>query len=285
LRPTAVLQIGNLPTSKVLRAWLSSSEPATFLLTERPVNTDPLHQSGVVLHGAAHDLAVQVSQQGVSEAWLQVWLAAEWAESERLEAVLSDLTTDTVFEGQVAWLLAKQLPMTTSVYLASSMSVRYAEYFWGAGNRAYSMQSNRGANGIDGTLGTAMGVAHRGAPSVLLAGDLAFLHDSNALLAASQLKGSLTIVLINNSGGGIFEHLPVADQADAFEDYFATPQTIDFEQLAQAHSVDYERINDLEALSAAISSLPERGLRILEVQTSRQADCQTLRQILGSVRF
>lgn len=281
LAPTAVLQIGNVPTSKVLRAWLSEVEPATFLLTERPVNTDPLHQSGVVLHGSAQDLATQLSHLKVLDAWTARWAEKETAEAKRLNAALSALPSASIFEGQVAWMLSKALPTGYSVYLASSMSVRYAEFFWERSNRAYAMHCNRGANGIDGTLGTAMGLAHRGAPTVLLTGDLAFLHDSNALLAASQMQGSLTVVLINNAGGGIFEHLPIAEQTEVFENYFATPQSVDFAQLAQAHGVGYELVADLKALEAAVSIVSQSGLRILELRTDRKADTKTLKTLLN----
>ena len=99
--------------------------------------------------------------------------------------------------------------------------------------------SARGVNGIDGTLGTAIGIAHQSnQPTFLLTGELAFLHDSNALLFASELIGSLTVLLINNQGGGIFENLAVANLPE-FEKCFATPQTCDFAKLCAAHSVEY----------------------------------------------
>jgi 2-succinyl-5-enolpyruvyl-6-hydroxy-3-cyclohexene-1-carboxylate synthase len=111
------------------------------------------------------------------------------------------------------------------------MPVRDLEYFWPATDRRHRVFFNRGANGIDGTLSTALGVAHGGRPAVLLTGDLALLHDTNGFLLTPKLRGSLTIVLINNRGGGIFEHLPVAQFDPPFEEYFATPQTVDFAKL------------------------------------------------------
>jgi 2-succinyl-5-enolpyruvyl-6-hydroxy-3-cyclohexene-1-carboxylate synthase len=161
------------------------------------------------------------------------------------------------------------------------MSVRYAEYFWSAGSRAYSIFCNRGANGIDGTLSTALGVAHSGRPTVLLTGDLAFLHDSNGLLAADQLEGSLTVLLINNGGGGIFEYLPVAAIDSTFERYFATPQRVDIAKLCAAQGVEHAWIKNWEALKEAIVTLPARGLRVLEIKTDRKADCATLKALLN----
>ena len=183
---------------------------------------------------------------------------------------------DTLFEGKVSWILSRHLPVGTPVFLASSMSVRYAEYFWSAGNRAHSIFCNRGANGIDGTLSSALGLAHRGKPAVLLTGDLAFLHDSNGLLAARQLKGSLTVVIVNNHGGGIFEHLPVAQMDPAFEQYFATPQDVDLAKLCQAHTISHQAVTDWDSLIEAVSVLPQAGLRVLEIQTNRKVDKSAL---------
>jgi 2-succinyl-5-enolpyruvyl-6-hydroxy-3-cyclohexene-1-carboxylate synthase len=78
---------------------------------------------------------------------------------------------------------------------------------------------NRGANGIDGTLSTALGIAHRNHSSVMLTGDLALLHDTNGLLFRNKFVGHLTIVLINNNGGGIFEMLPIAKFEPPFEEF------------------------------------------------------------------
>jgi 2-succinyl-5-enolpyruvyl-6-hydroxy-3-cyclohexene-1-carboxylate synthase len=276
--PTAILQVGSLPTSKVLRAWLSSLDAVSFLLTSRPINTDPLHRIATPLYGDAQALAEHLQPQQVEVNWGMQWSTIEKETVNELDSRM--LSIETIFEGKVACLLSKHLPVDTSVFLASSMSVRYAEYFWEASSRGYSIFCNRGANGIDGTLSTALGVAHGGKPSVLLTGDLAFLHDSNGLLAASQLKGSLTVVLINNNGGGIFEHLPISQINSSFEGFFATPQSVDLAKLCEAHGFHYEQIQDWDSFISSITVLPESGLRILELRTDRKTDRAMLSEIL-----
>ncbi|MEE2988273.1 MAG: 2-succinyl-5-enolpyruvyl-6-hydroxy-3-cyclohexene-1-carboxylic-acid synthase [Verrucomicrobiota bacterium] len=278
LFPTAILQIGNLPTSKVLRAWLYSLEAVFFLLTSRPVNTDPLHRVATPLYGDVQTLAEHLQPQRIESSWGKKWSTIEQETVNELDSKM--LSIDTMFEGKVAWLLSKHLPADTPVFLASSMSVRYAEYFWEASSRGYSIFCNRGANGIDGTLSTALGVAHGGKPSVLLTGDLAFLHDSNGLLAASQLKGSLTVVIINNNGGGIFEYLPVSQLDSPFEDFFATPQSVDIANLCEAHGVHHEQIKGWDDFIPSIEDLPKSGLRVLELITDRKADQAMLSEIL-----
>ncbi|MFU8847195.1 MAG: 2-succinyl-5-enolpyruvyl-6-hydroxy-3-cyclohexene-1-carboxylic-acid synthase [Opitutales bacterium] len=274
LEPSAVLQIGNLPTSKVLRAWLKKLDAKTFLLTRHFDNTDPLHRLATPLYGDAYALAESMPYQKPDATWLQGWQKSESETRRNLELKLEEI--DSLFEGKAAWLLSHRAPIGANVFLANSMSVRYGEYFWMPGNRAISIYANRGANGIDGTLSTAMGVAHCGRPSILLTGDLAFLHDSNALLAADQMKGSLTVVLINNQGSGIFELLPVATQTEVFESHFATPQQVDVEGLCRAHGVEFMSVPDWDTLKKSISNLPDQGLRVLELRTDRKADARTL---------
>jgi 2-succinyl-5-enolpyruvyl-6-hydroxy-3-cyclohexene-1-carboxylate synthase len=108
------------------------------------------------------------------------------------------------------WVVSQSLPIGTPLFIANSMPVRDVEYFWQPGNRQVRPFFNRGANGIDGTLSTALGIAHEQQPAVMLTGDLALLHDTNGFLLRPKFKGHLTIILINNNGGGIFEMLPVA---------------------------------------------------------------------------
>jgi 2-succinyl-5-enolpyruvyl-6-hydroxy-3-cyclohexene-1-carboxylate synthase len=179
--------------------------------------------------------------------------------------------------------LAANLPRGTPCFLASSMPVRDAEYFWPAGNRAQRIYFNRGANGIDGTLSSALGVAHGGAPSVLVTGDLALLHDTNGFLLVPKFRGSLTVVLINNNGGGIFEHLPVAQFNPTFEEFFATPQKVDFVALCAAYSVGHVRVRDERHLAALVGKLPATGVRVLEVSTDRKYDASLRKQLFASV--
>ena len=165
-------KIGPLPTSKVLRAWLAKLDATSFLLHDRPVNTDPLHRVATPLCGKVDDLAKALEQQAVDVEWVAYWTKKEQELTVALDKQFEQ--TDALFEGKIAWLLSGCLPKRASVFIANSMSVRYAEYFWRATNREFSVYCNRGANGIDGTLGTAMGIAHRGNPAVLLTGDLLF---------------------------------------------------------------------------------------------------------------
>jgi 2-succinyl-5-enolpyruvyl-6-hydroxy-3-cyclohexene-1-carboxylate synthase len=154
------------------------------------------------------------------------------------------------------------------------MPVRDVEFFWTPSNSAVRPFVNRGANGIDGTLSTALGIAHQNQSSVMLTGDLALLHDTNGFLIGKKLKGHLTIVLINNNGGGIFEMLPISQFEPPFEEFFATPQDIDFACLCQTYGVEHELINAWEALQQRLNPLPVSGIRVLEFRTNRKVDAR-----------
>lgn len=280
LEPTAILQIGTLPTSKVLNNWLESLDAVTFLLTSRPINTDPLHRLATPVYGNACELSQAIEQQSIDPYWSAQWMTLEEQTASKIDSQMHAI--EALFEGKVSWLLSRFLPTGTSVFLANSMSIRYAEYLWSVGTSACSIFCNRGANGIDGTLSTAIGVAHRGVNTVLLIGDLAFLHDINGLLSMNLLKGSLSVIVINNNGGGIFEHLPVANDEPSFEHYFATPQNANISQLCASYGAEYTSINNWDQLIKSISNLPQSGVRVVEIITDRKADLQTLSTIQAS---
>ena len=200
--------------------------------------------------------------------------------SASLDEKLSE--TSFAFEGHVAWALSRCLPAEVPVFAASSMPVRDLEYFWRPNDAGRRIFFNRGANGIDGTLSTALGVAWSGSPAVLLTGDLALLHDANGFLSLPKFKGSLTIVLVNNRGGGIFETLPVAQREPAiFEECFATPQAVDFAELAACHGVEHVKPSSWEEFEALISELPDRGVRIVELATDRKRDLSMRADLLA----
>jgi 2-succinyl-5-enolpyruvyl-6-hydroxy-3-cyclohexene-1-carboxylate synthase len=140
--------------------------------------------------------------------------------------------------------------------------------------------SNRGANGIDGTVSTAFGVAAAGAPTVLLIGDVALAHDVGGLLAARRLGLDLTIVLLDNDGGGIFHFLPVAREGAAFEEHVATPHGLDFAHAAALYGLEHDRVDTPEAFREA---LDRGGARIIEVRTDRAENVELHHRVTQAV--
>lgn len=271
LRPDFIVCIEGWPTSKVLRAWIEGLGVPVMLLSAADQNRDALHgatqwvRCGIedVLHAPPGEIAAEVRDYATA------WRTAERAARRVIDAGMAGAAE---FEGRIVWELAQALPSGTPLFIANSMPVRDAEYFWPANNREIRVFVNRGANGIDGTLSTALGVAHGNAPAVLLTGDLALLHDANGFLSVPRFNGSLTIVLVNNRGGGIFNHLPIAQFEQEFEKYWATPQSVDFAKLCAAHGVAHVVVADAAHLAEMAVKLPVRGVRVLEIRTDRARD-------------
>jgi 2-succinyl-5-enolpyruvyl-6-hydroxy-3-cyclohexene-1-carboxylate synthase len=282
LKPEFVIQLGPLPTSKVLREWLTTLQPQRWVVDPSGNNLDPLHGPTVHISCTAETLSSALAPltgkktSPKSDYW-QDWLTLNQQLSQWLNKTLAELSTH--FEGKIAWLLGQTLPPQTPILIANSMPIRDIEYFWPPNNRQIQPFCNRGANGIDGTLSTAMGIAHQGRSTVLLTGDLAFLHDTNGLLNAQHLQGHLTVILVNNNGGGIFEMLPIAQFDPPFEKFFATPQQVNMAVLCQAYGIEHCLIETWQQLTSLLSPLPKTGIRVLEIRTNRKQDAAYRKQL------
>ncbi len=280
LCPEAVVVVGEMPTGKTLRAWLTETDAPTVHFTTLAGNRDGLHGRTLrVAADAAHPAIAPWTGPRAKPDWTAAWARAEAGAQAALETALAAAPAS---EPAYARALAAGLPAGRTLFVASSMPVRDLEYFAAPRDLPLRHRANRGANGIDGLLSTALGVAHAGEAVVLLVGDLAFLHDGNALLSVPRLHGSLDIVLIDNAGGGIFGHLPIAAFDPPFEDYWATPQRVDFAQLCAAHQIPCRSVETPTGLVAAVSAPPAPGARVWHVRTDRRADVSVRREALAA---
>ena len=165
-------------------------------------------------------------------------------------------------------------PAECALFVSSSMPIRDVDGFGGVRDDGLEVYGNRGASGIDGIVSTAAGVsAGTVRRTVALMGDLAFLHDANGLLALREPGVQVTLVVVNNDGGGIFHMLPVRAYDPPFEELFGTPHGLDLAHLARLHGIPHERIEDLEGLDGVLQeSLAAPGSRLVEVVTHREAN-------------
>ncbi|MBW4441841.1 MAG: 2-succinyl-5-enolpyruvyl-6-hydroxy-3-cyclohexene-1-carboxylic-acid synthase [Plectolyngbya sp. WJT66-NPBG17] len=267
LAPEVVIRIGETPTSKELRLWLDRIQPIQYVIDPSDRSLDPIH--GKTIHIQSEIESFTSDRVLEPSNFLHDWLEAESKMRYKIDQSLTQETT--LFEGKASWILSQFLPPETPLFISSSMPVRDAEYFWKPNDLNIRPFFNRGANGIDGTLSTALGISHD-QQAVMLTGDLALLHDTNGFLIRSHFRGHLTIVLINNNGGGIFGMLPIAPFDPPFEEFFSTPQNIDFSKLCQTYDVKHEIIESWEQLRDRINPLPSEGIRVLELNTDRYHD-------------
>jgi 2-succinyl-5-enolpyruvyl-6-hydroxy-3-cyclohexene-1-carboxylate synthase len=319
--PDLVLRVGDLPVSKPLRTWLAGlGSVRQIALDAEGVWQDPaavLSDSFALEPAAAlEEVRALVSEAdgAVSEPdWLSGWRSAD---EQAAEAILTALHSTAEAGGElsepsVAAELGVLLPETATLFVASSMPVRDIESFWPVRPDPPRVLCNRGASGIDGTVSSGFGVvAHAAGPVVLLVGDVAFAHDIGGLLAARRLGLGLTIVVLANDGGGIFDFLPVSraqmgreteeapagggvtrgDElapvagSDIYTRHVATPTGLDFAKAAALYELTHERVRDLPEFRAALErALASAGASIIEVPSRRAANVELHERVWDAV--
>ncbi len=294
--PDVVLRLGGAPVSKAQKLWLAAHPPgALWLVDEAGRWEEPNHLVTEHLPAAPAELLGAVEarlaetgfSRGADAAWPSAWRLADEAGARVLVERGREEGAPLV-ESAVTQALADVTPDGATVFLSNSMPIRDVDAFWPASTRRVRFLGNRGANGIDGIPSTALGIAAASdAPVVLLTGDLALLHDVGGLLAAPSAAGSLTIVVLDNDGGGIFSFLPIADRAapDAFEALFRTPHGRDLRALASFFEVPVTDAADEETLRKALAeSIGAPGVRVLRVPIDRDHNVERFRAASRAVQ-
>jgi 2-succinyl-5-enolpyruvyl-6-hydroxy-3-cyclohexene-1-carboxylate synthase len=280
-RPDLVIRVGDLPTSKPLRQWLAGLDARQVALDAEGAWQDPASVVSDSLPLDAAALAAALPPEPVAEAkWLESWRAADVAAADAIAGALGD----ELSEPAVAAALA-DLPGEATVFTASSMPVRDVETFWPVRDAPPRVLAHRGANGIDGTVASAFGVAAAGGgPVVLHIGDVALTHDVGALLSAARLGLAIAIVLVDNGGGGIFDFLPVATQRDAFEEHVATPTGLDFARAAELFGLGYAAPDTADALRTTLdAAIGAPRTTLVHVRTDRARNVALHREVWQAV--
>jgi 2-succinyl-5-enolpyruvyl-6-hydroxy-3-cyclohexene-1-carboxylate synthase len=262
--PDVIVRIGRPAASKVLAQWTAraTAAGATLLQVGGPGLIDPDHNvAAIVTIGDL--LAASPSTPSAGGDWVEAWTSGDRIADSVIVDTLSGF--DELTEPGVARTMADTIDDGADLVVASSMPVRDLEWFGGSRARAYA---NRGANGIDGVLGTALGRALGGRTTFVLLGDLAFVHDSNALTALHARNADLRIVVVDNDGGGIFSFLPQATALpeDRFEQLFGTPLGVDVVALATSYGLDARTV---QAVDELVEQLAQPGPWVCCVPTDR----------------
>ena len=263
--PDVIVRIGRPAASKVLAQWTARATAAGAVLLQvgGPGVIDPDHNVAAVV--SIDDLLTfEPAASEPNDAWSASWAAADRLAGRAIVDVLAGF--DELTEPAVARTVADAIPDDADLVVASSMPVRDLEWFGGSRARAHA---NRGANGIDGVLGTALGRALTGSATFVLLGDLAFVHDSNALTALAQRKVDLRIVVVDNDGGGIFSFLPQAAalSEDRFEQLFGTPLGVDIVALATSYGLEARTV---QAVDELVEQLAQPGPWVCCIPTDRR---------------
>lgn len=281
LRPEVVIRLGAAPASKVLGQWIGAAASAGAAVVQvdedgRLHDADATATQRVVWHidDACRRLAAMVSP--ASPHWLESWMRASDTARAAIAGALEwgePVAARTVVAG---------LPAGAHLVVSSSMPVRDVEWY-AEPREALTIHSNRGANGIDGVISTAIGVACGSeAPTAVLVGDVAALHDSSALTGLARRGLDVRIVVVDNDGGAIFDFLPQAEQLepDMFERLWGTPHGTSFRDLAEAHGLTHHEPTDAAQLAECIA---RPGPSLTVVRSSRPANVAQHRQLNSAV--
>lgn len=280
-RPEVVLRFGEPPASKVLGQWITSSGAQQIHVTshDRWIDADHRMTLRVLAECSSVCSSLATRVEPTPPSWLDDW---QRADGQAARAVAGILGQGRLTGAHVARMFASQLPKDSHLVVSSSMPIRDLEWF--AGSLPHlTVHSNRGANGIDGVIATAIGVAvATGRPTGLLIGDVAFVHDSSSLAALAGRAIDLRIMVVDNDGGGIFHFLPQAAAigAETFEQLFGTPHRTDLVSLARAHSIRSTSLVDGDGISE-FAQTP--GTSVGVVRTDRQLDVEQHRAIHAAV--
>jgi 2-succinyl-5-enolpyruvyl-6-hydroxy-3-cyclohexene-1-carboxylate synthase len=265
LAPDFVLRIGGIPTSKTIAHWLARHRPPVVAIQpdERRRDPDGIVGEVIVAHAAQVCEALASARGKGRGEWQSLLRTAEAGARALLEKAPREAAAVVAACGA--------MPAGAALFLSSSMPIRWAEFYVPQLAEGVEVFVNRGANGIDGIVSTAIGVAKgSGAPTLLVTGDLAFLHDAGGLRAARDLRTPMAILLLENGGGGIFSHLPVAQHADVFEPLFGTPHGCDLAAVSRACGIEHHVAASLEEVASfTASTLSGGGVRVIEWRTDR----------------
>jgi 2-succinyl-5-enolpyruvyl-6-hydroxy-3-cyclohexene-1-carboxylate synthase len=274
LQPSVVLRIGDPPVSKVVNQWLAKCGAEQIAVTQQPSLIDPDKVVTTHIVGSINELFMEMSRGTDTRSeteWISNWKRCEVQARAALDKSFSEQASLT--EPLCAVTVSEAVAVGTNIVVSSSMPVRDLEWFAPArdGVRVFS---NRGVNGIDGVVSTAVGIGLSAKmPTALLIGDIALLHDSNGLLNLNRRDVQLKIIVVDNEGGGIFSFLPQAEAMEGaqFEQLFGTPHSVDFESLAKAHGLPFTWVTTTEELRRELANAETS---IIGVRTDRKKNVE-----------
>jgi len=286
LFPEVIIRFGAMPISKPLTIFLKKLKNVEHIIVDSGSGwRDPVKMGTQMVHVDevlfCEGISSRFKQERTSK-WLETW--------QRLNENTRNIVTQTIEdvqdldEGRVVLELTKLLPNNSTLFVGNSMPIRDVDTFFHNNQKNIRIMANRGANGIDGVVSSAVGASVYADNLFLIIGDLSFFHDLNGLLAAKMHHLNITIIVINNNGGGIFSFLPQAGSSKNFENLFGTPIDIEFEYAVKMYGGNYQKVANWDEFQTSITKAVETsGLNVIEVPTNRDINVQTHRSMWNRV--
>ena len=276
LKPDCVIQFGQIVVSKRVQQMVTSWDNVEYIEVNPTMDSmNPTGKTTMHMQASIDMFTHLFAVKNESNAYLNRWKSLEVAGKAQLSTAIEE---PSCFEGRTIRELQQHIPDNSQVLVANSMTIRDFDYFWFSGESDAVLYGNRGVNGIDGTVSTALGLATNGQPTYFVTGDLSLFHDLNGLAVAKTHNLNLTIILHNNDGGGIFEYLP--QKGTKYFDYlFSTSQGLDYSGAAKLYGCGYTKISSPDELVPVLAKVSEEsGVHIIEIPTDREYSRQLHRK-------
>ena len=271
--PEVILHFGRTSTSKGMKDFNEKYSPLKIMINEEGDFFDPTRRGKSYKCSPSHFCKRVIECFPVDkhlreeEYWLKPYLFAD----QLLEQLKHKILFNSRFLNEIRIIneFLDSVPGNSSIMLSNSLPVRDFDYWASCSSKKLNIFNNRGASGIDGIISTALGIASvKKETAFLITGDLAFYYDLNALLTAEKYSIPLTIILINNNGGGIFNSLPVSRYPDFLREYFITPHKLNFEKLTKAYGIDYSKAKSWKNLKDLMqNTVAKKKTAVIEIQT------------------
>ena len=268
LKPNCVIQFGQIVVSKRVQQMIASWTDVEYIEVNPTMDSmNPTGKTTMHVQASIDVFTHLYGKNNNSDTYLNIWQRLEQEGKKQLSTAIDEAHC---FEGRTIRELQEHIPEDGQVFVANSMTIRDFDYFWFSGESKAVLYGNRGVNGIDGTISTALGLAANGKPTYLVTGDLSLFHDLNGLAVAKTHNLNLTIILHNNDGGGIFEYLPQKGTKH-FDYLFSTSQGLDYSGAAKLYGCGYTKISNPDELSSVLANVSqETGVHIIEIPTNRE---------------
>ncbi|MBX9973449.1 2-succinyl-5-enolpyruvyl-6-hydroxy-3-cyclohexene-1-carboxylic-acid synthase [Cytobacillus firmus] len=285
LKPDVIIRFGAMPVSKPLTIFMKENSTARQIIVDGGGGwRDPALLSTEMIHCDELLFCESVSpylNTPENDEFIALWKKINDLTRSRLADINA---VDELSEGKLFFQLAELLPEGSTLFVGNSMPIRDLDTFFHYNKKGIRVMANRGANGIDGTVSTALGAGMASQPLYLVLGDLTFFHDLNGLIASKQYGIDINILLINNNGGGIFSFLPQANHPRNFEKLFGTPLDLDFSHAIKMFGGQYDLISDWEHfISVFKQNMDRSGIKVMEITTNRDRNLTEHRELWESV--
>ena len=288
--PDIILQFGRTPTSSGLESFLEETNANRYIINSYGDKFDPTRNAKAILAIEPKYFCSYLTSKLKEKkfirhksGWLKEFIYAE----EIIEKIKARIIEKAKFPNEVSIILEifSRIPSGSNIFIGNSLPVRDLDNFLGNTSKRLIIHFNRGASGIDGVTSTALGITARKKPTVLITGDLSFLHDLSALAISAKYSIPLTIILINNNGGGIFESLPIANRVKNFNEFFITPHNLEIASIVRSFGINYQLITTKTKLRLQLkNSLNKKVPSVLEIQTNAARSVELRNKYFSEVK-